>query len=239
MTSAKNLLRFALATAFSSLGHLAGAQASTHVENVLGWSRAPVSNTALDARLAGAAAQYRSYAPIPRVAFYDIAYPKDSAEAVAMNGNAVLVVTAVVQDSSECPLRRVYLTAATGTQELLLVSAVASYTVDTNVRATFGPFRLDAAYLLQLAIRTAAGDLLADFAAHRLAFRLTHFDGQTPEPVRRLGRLAPGSGLPGPAAIWTLVRREYPDLAGRARATLGARTDMEAFRNAGPSLGIP
>ncbi len=212
MISPKYFLRFALA--LSSLGHRAGAQAPPHVENALGWSRVPVSNATLDARFAHAAAQYRSYAPVPRVAFYDIAYPKDSTEAVAMNGNAVLVVTAVAQDSSEFPLRRVYVATTTGMQELPPVSAVALYTLDTMVRGTFGRFRLDAVYLLPLNIRTTAGDLLTDFAAHRLAFRLTHFDGETPEPIKRLGRLAASNGTPGPAALWTLLRREYPDLTG-------------------------
>jgi len=148
------------------------------------------------------------------VAFYDIAYPKDSTEAVALNSNAVLVVTAVAQDSSEFPLRRVYFVTTTGMQELPPVSAVASHTLDTTVGRTFGRFRLDAVYLPPLNIRTTAGDLLADFAAHRLAFRLTHFDGETPEPIKRFGRLAAISGTPGPAALWTLLRREYPDLAG-------------------------
>ena len=184
------------------------------MEGSFGWYRAAISNAALDARLAGAAAQYRSYAPIPRIALYDVAYPKDSAEAIAMGGNGVLVVTAVVQDTTEIPLRRVYLTTGTGIQELAPVAALASYASDSVVRATFGRFRLDATYLLPLHLRVTAGDLLADFAAHRDGFRLTQFDGQRPDGLRNLGRLPTTSSRPTPAALWSFIRREYPDLAG-------------------------
>src|SRR5438094_611315 len=69
----------------------------------------PVNNAALDGRLSQAAAQYRSYAPVPRIAFYDIAFPKDCGELAATDQQAVLVVTAVVQDSTELPPASIYL----------------------------------------------------------------------------------------------------------------------------------
>jgi len=210
MPSPRQLVGFVLVA--SALGNVS-AQAQAHIETPLGWARGAVSNSAVDARFAQGAAQYQSQAPIPRVALYDIAYPKDSVEALAMNGNAVLVVTAVVQDSSELPLRRVYFVSAEGLQELFLVSAVASHTADSTVRRTFGPFRLDAVYLLPLSVRATAGDLLTDFTAHRSSFRLTHFDGAAPPPLVRLGRQTTGGRPPGSAAVWTLLRREYPDLA--------------------------
>lgn len=196
------------------------AQQPSHIEGSFGWTRQPSTNIALDARLSGAAAQYRSYAPIPRIALYDVAYPKDSAEAVALGGNAVLVVTAVVQDSTEIPLRRMYvITAAGAVQELPLIAAMASYTSDSLIRTTFGRFRLDAVYLLPLPLRVSAGDLLTDFGAHRDGFRLTHFDGQVPDALRRLGRLPSTSSTPAAATIWSFMRREYPDVA----STLGPR----------------
>src|SRR2546427_9097631 len=71
----------ALGAAFAAPNSFARAQAPVHLESRIGWSHSSVSNAALDARLRGAAVQYRSYAPVPRIAFFDIAYPKDSAEA--------------------------------------------------------------------------------------------------------------------------------------------------------------
>src|SRR2546429_7555707 len=86
---------YAVCIAFAALSSAAWAQAPLHLETDAGWSHGAVSNAALDARLAAAALQYRSYAPVPRIAFFDLAYPKDSTEAAAMHGYAVLVVTAV------------------------------------------------------------------------------------------------------------------------------------------------
>jgi hypothetical protein len=184
-----------------------------HVQASLGWSRNPISNGALDQRIKDAATQYHAYAPIPRVAFYDIAYPSDSLEAASLNGYAVMVVTAVVQDSGELPLPRLYFRSASGDQQLSVYSRIGSRVVDTVIGATFGMFRVDALYLLPLAVRLQVGDLLVDFAAHRQAFALGHFDGDIPEQFQSLGPIEAPAHLPPDAAIAAIVRREYPDLA--------------------------
>src|SRR5438445_7078712 len=82
-----------LALSLASIAGVSTAQV-THREHYLGWANGAVTNTALDRRLSQAAMQYRSYAPVPRIAFYDIAFPKDCAEFATMSGHAVLVVTA-------------------------------------------------------------------------------------------------------------------------------------------------
>src|SRR5258708_39035693 len=87
-----------LAAALPCLWLRGAAQVPTHIEDYLGWNRTAVSNTALDARLNEAAVHYRIYAPGPRIAMYDIAYPKDSAEALASAQYAVRVATARAQD---------------------------------------------------------------------------------------------------------------------------------------------
>lgn len=204
-----------VAIALATASSLAGAQALMHVESSLPWAQNAVSNAAVDARLRGAAAQYRSHAPVPRIAFFDIAYPKDSAEAATTRGYALLVVTAVVQDSTELPLPRVYVRSPSRDKDVPLLARVASWVpaTDTNVRVTFGRFRLDALYLLRIDARTTAGDLLADFASHRQGFRLTHFAGDVPDPVRRLGAITPAVEAPLASSVWPIVRREYPDLA--------------------------
>src|SRR5437763_15016616 len=112
--------------AFVALTASARAQARVHVESDAGWSHGSVSNGALDARLAAAARQYRNYAPVPRIAFFDLAYPKASSQAAALNGYAVLVVTAVLQDSTELPLLRVYVRSISGDRDLPLIARVAS-----------------------------------------------------------------------------------------------------------------
>src|SRR6266581_7514868 len=213
--SHRALPRYVACVAFVALTASARAQAPVHLESDAGWSHGPVSNAALDARLAAAALQYRSYAPVPRIAFFDLAYPKDSTEAAAMHGYAVLVVTAVVQDSTELPLPHVYVRSVNGDRELPLVARVASWlpASDTIVRPTFGRFRPDASYLLPVAARASQGDLLVDFATHRQGFRLIHFAGDVPEPVRRLRFTGSSAEQPAASTVWAMVQREYPDLA--------------------------
>src|SRR6266568_6784348 len=163
--SHRALRPYPMCIAFAALSSAARAQAPLHLESDVGWSHGSVSNAALDARLAAAALQYRSYAPIPRIAFFDLAYPKDSAEAAAMNGYAILVVTALVQDSTELPLAKVYVSNARGDLGLTLVNSTASRVspTESDVRATFGQFRWDGIFLFPLSSRTEVADLLADF----------------------------------------------------------------------------
>src|SRR5256884_7039601 len=56
---------YAVCIALAALSSAAWAQAPLHLETDAGWSHGAVSNAALDARLAAAALQYRSYAPVP------------------------------------------------------------------------------------------------------------------------------------------------------------------------------
>jgi hypothetical protein len=189
------------------------AVAQQHVETTLGWSKTAVTNTVLDAHIRDAATQYRTYATIPRTAFFDIAYPKDSSEAQALSGYAVMVITALVQDSTELPLTGLYVRTASGDRPLDLYSSVASIVVDTVIRQTFGRFRLDALYLIPLTSRLFTGELLANFATHRKGFRLGQFDGQVPEQLQHLGTVRAPLHLPSDAGVAIIVRREYPELA--------------------------
>lgn len=144
-------------------------QSVVHVEDPSRWSGQRVTNAALAERIRSAAVAYRSYAPVPRVAFFDAAYPRDSAELVSMNGYALIVVTALSQDSTELPLSRVYLNTSDGPVNLTRLFAVRTLVgEETQERRTFGPFRVDALYLCP--VISGPIDLLADFADHRRGF---------------------------------------------------------------------
>lgn len=188
---------------------------AAHLETTLPWSNGAVTNAAIDARIQNAETQARAYAPIPRFALYDMAYPKDSTEAAAMHGYAILVVTALVQDSTEFPLARVYVRDATGDHALTLAASIASFVPASQsaVRSTFGRFRWDAIYVIPLASRANVGDLLADFATLRQGFRLTHYAGDVPAQLARLKLSGAAGATPPDAVVWTMIRREYPDLA--------------------------
>ncbi len=200
-----------LAMSLASIASVSTAQV-THREHNLGWANGAVTNTALDGRLSQAAMQYRSYAPVPRIAFYDIAFPKDCAEFASMSGHAVLVVTAVVQDSTELPAR-IYLGSGPAGTDLLRIGGVQSRVASADVRATFGQFRVDALYLLPSRPNVGARDVLMDFAAHRQGFRLAQLSGQVPKPLAACPEADTRSQLPADSVLWALVRREYPDLS--------------------------
>ena len=195
-----------------------GAQAShgqvRHLEQTLGSIKGPVANSAIDARIAQAATQYRRYAPVPRIALYDMAYPRDCAELRAMNGRAVLVVTAIAQDSTELPPPRLYLQAATKSTDLVRVAGVESRTAPEEVKTVFGAFRVDVLYLLPVAPSLGEGDLLLDFAAHRQGFRLTSWSGRLTPALASCPATPISASAPADAALWGLVRREYPDPSG-------------------------
>ena len=193
------------------------AQTPVHIESALPWSNGAVTNAALDARIHDGAARYRAYAPVPRYALYDMAYPLDSAEAAAMHGYGILVVTALVQDSTELPLAKVYVRDASGERGMTLVVSTASHvpTADGDVRATFGQFRWDGIFLFPLSARSEAADVLADFSAHRQGFRLMHFAGDVPDQLVRLKIAGTSAEAPPDAVVWTMIRREYPDLAAQ------------------------
>jgi hypothetical protein len=196
----------------TALGLPAQAQI-VHYESRLTLSRTPVTNAALDAKIHQVAVQARSYAPVPRVAFYDIAYPADSSEYLAMHGYALLVVTVIDQDSSELPPARVYVPSAAGDHNLLLVSLRPSIVADTGVRATFGSQRVDALYLLPVPLRNQGGALLLDFAKNRQGFRLGLFDSPLPAAVGAMTQLRTASDLPPLTVVLAMFHREYPDLA--------------------------
>ena len=201
--------------AFATSTPALGAQTPLHLESGLQWSAGPVSNAALDGRIRAALAQARAYAPISRVAFYDLAYPRDSAEAANLHGRGVLVVSAFSQDSTELPLTSVYITSPSGTTSLSLIAAVISHVsrTDTAVLATFGAYRYDAVYLFPITLRTPPADLLADFAAHRSGFRFAHFAEAPGDQVRNLMALSYPAGAAPDSLTWQFVKREYPDLA--------------------------
>jgi hypothetical protein len=195
-----------------------------HLESNQVWTNG--TNAALDGRLRDAATQYRKYAPVPRVALFDVAYPKDCGELSAMRGFAIMAVTAVAQDSTELPPSQVY-AVVTGAQTPLsqvagIQSPVASS--DSVVRATFGPFRYDALYLLPVTASRAQAEVLVDFAPHRRGFRLAHFSGQVPHALESCLARSTGTETPSSAANWELVQREYPD-RGLLPQTAGRPTD--------------
>jgi len=192
------------------------AQVAKHVEEPVNWAGAPVSDSVMSARLREAARQFRQYAPMPRIALYDLAYPADTLEYQRLRGNGVFLVTAVAQDSTELPVARVFLRdPAAGERELRRLGVACGHLPDTEVSiiGTFGTFRCDAFYVMPIELRAGTGDVLVDFAAHRQGFRVVQFDGEVPPAFR--GLRPSGSAPVADSVFASLLAREYPGLAAR------------------------
>jgi hypothetical protein len=202
----------AMALLLGAVGSAASAQV-VHLVEPGGMSAKSVSPAQMDGRIRSAAEQYRQYAPVPRIALYDWAYPKDSAEYEAMNGYAVLLITALTQDSSELPLRRVYVRTSRDELDLNSVTWLRSdeRAMDPLSAHVFGRHRVDALYLLPVALAVGGGQLLTDFQVNRDGFALARLAGQLPPALAEHVRVRlPTADRPSTAAIARLLSREYP-----------------------------
>ncbi len=156
-----------------SLGALAQ---QVRVSEELGWTTQPGTPAAIQRRIKDAAKQYEEYAPIPRIALYDVAFPKDRREYEALNKHAIVLVTAITQDPAELPLSRVYIRRRGQDAKLTKVVAWRSETEsDSLTRKVFGKYREDAFYLLPIETYFEPGLLLLDYEQNRFEFILSEY----------------------------------------------------------------
>ncbi|MBS1792878.1 MAG: hypothetical protein JSS81_03430 [Acidobacteria bacterium] len=176
------------------------------------WHRNRVDNAYMNKQISDAAEQYKEYAPIPRIAFYDIGYPKDAAEFKELNGYGLLLVSALSQDRTELPLKKVYAMVDGRQIELrqikqVLISVPAE---ESRTIKTFGSYRMDALYLFPVYLRMRKAELLVDFAANRNGLKLAVFDDDTPEILKDLPKTEPAANKNSDEAINRFMKREYP-----------------------------
>lgn len=184
----------------------------TTVEGDTVWKTQPATPARMSQRIEAAAVQYAAHAPIPRIVLYDIGYPHGEQEYAALDGNAVILFTALSQDRDELPLQRVYAFSEGKEIELKLLKVVLAElpTTDSASGKTFGRFRADVLYLLPMSLRVKDGDLLVDFQKNRLAFKVAKLGTPLPGELKDLLLMkSPGTG-PSQDALETFIKREYP-----------------------------
>ncbi len=186
-----------------------------HVRERTGYSSEPVSSARIDKTITESALRYRKHGVVAaRAGFHDIAFPRDSKEFHRLNGYGLLVVTAISQDSSELPLRRVYVQGEHGQQALqrLFSTSSAVEPPDGAVAQVFGPFRSDAMYLFPVHYKFKDSKLLTDFEQNRKGFQLATFPERIPSALKALPKEKPTSSPPL-EEIRQFAHREYPDLS--------------------------
>jgi|GEM_PF-795869 len=182
----------------------------TRVEPATIWRNQPVTPARMNQRIDEAAVKYAEYAPVPRIVLYDVGYPQEPKEYAALDGNAVILLTAVSQAREELPLQRVYVLFEGKEVELKQLKAVPAE-IDASAPSvkTFGRFREDALYLLPMSLRAKNGDLLADFQTIR-AVKVAAFGNPLPAGLSRLMAQQPSGSGPAPAALDAFIKREFP-----------------------------
>ena len=176
------------------------------------WKKSPATPEQMNRRIEEAAIKYQAHAPIPRVVLYDIGYPLDDQEYAALDGHAVILLTAVTQEREELPLQRVYFLLEGKEIELKPFKLVlAEQTPANSVSAkTFGAFRADALYLLPMYLRTKPADLLVDMGRNRSSLKVASFVPLVLADVGISSVKAPTGAGPSAKILEEFIKREYP-----------------------------
>lgn len=194
------------------VGNFLDSYQATHAVAAPTWRDKPVTPAAMSERIEKAAVQYAANAPIPRIVLYDLGFPSDEKEYAALDGNAVILFTAVAQNREELPLQRAYVVSEGKEIELKLIQVVLSELNTPNAESakTFGKFRADALYLLPMSLRAKNADLLVDFQGNRTGFKVASLGTPLSDDLKRLLSIKPAGAGPSQEALELFLRREYP-----------------------------
>ena len=177
------------------------------------WRTTPATPSGVIQRIEDAAIKYQDSGAVPRTVFYDIGYPASDEELTALDGHAVVLLTALSQSREELPLQRAFIVLEDKTEvplkqlKLVLSEQSNSTTLATKV---FGRYRGDALYLLPVYLRTKPVDLMVEFAGSGARLKVATFGSGVSNAVLRL-KIAPPTGIgPTEAALNAFMKREFP-----------------------------
>ena len=175
------------------------------------WRESPATPARMKQRIDEAATKSQAKGLIPRIVLYDIGYPRNGQESADLDSQAVLLLTVLTHDKAELPLQRVYVMLDGKQIELRQFKLVLSQQEPTNNSGakTFGPYRMDALYLLPMYLRTKQSDLVVDFAKTRVGMKVGAFGTPLPPGVPSLPMKIP-TGLDIQNALDRFVKREFP-----------------------------
>jgi len=166
----------------------------------------------MNTQISDAAEKYKEYAPIPRIAFFDIGYPKNKVEYGELNGYGILLVSSMSQDASELPLKRVFFSSNGQDHELVFLKEFKTMLAsnDSQTAKTFGLHRVDSLYLFPVYFRFQKGELKIDFSKNRDGMKLAEFDGEVPQTLRNLPTSKPLDAKVIDERLKIFLKREYP-----------------------------
>jgi hypothetical protein len=184
---------------------------TVHVESAE-WRDTPATPARMSQRIEEAAIKFQANAPVPRLVLYDIGYPHSDQEYAALDGNAVILFTAISQDREELPLQRVYVLSDGKEIELSLLKSVLAEVPESDKASlkTFGRFRADALYLLPMSLRVKTTDLMVQFQKSEKILKVATFGTPLSAEVSRLSLTKTSGAGPSQSALEAFIKREYP-----------------------------
>jgi hypothetical protein len=165
-------------------------------------------------RLEQTAERTRKISPsgAPRAAQFDFAWPQDEDEYRKLAKHVIVLVSVVVQDEQELPLKRVYIRNKWKREFPLdrIVSERREVAKGSLAHSVLGSYREDSFYLAPAGLMRGEGEVVADFAANRTGFRLYSLPGTPPDFVEADRHPMPAPGArPEPKALKAMLEREY------------------------------
>ncbi|HWK86432.1 MAG TPA: hypothetical protein VNQ34_02890 [Xanthobacteraceae bacterium] len=148
----------------------------------------------------------------PRAAQFDFAWPQDEDEYRKLAKHVIVLVSVVVRDEKELPLKRVYIRNKWNREFPLdrIVSERREVAQGSLTHSVLGAYREDSFYLAPAGLMKGEGEVVADFAANRTGFRLYHLPGTPPDFIEADRRPMPAPGArPEPKALKAILEREY------------------------------
>jgi hypothetical protein len=197
-------------------GNAVGNFLETYQPTVMGpavWKNNSVTPAYMNQRIEKAAIRLAADAPIARIIFNNIEYPVDEKEYAALDGNAIVLFSALSRDRNELPLRRVYVMAEGREVELKLIKVRLSElpNSDSAQAKTFGRFRADALYLLPLSLHKANNAaLLVDFQKNSSGFTVVSLNVPLPDELNRLMLIKPAGTGPSESGLDSFIKLAFP-----------------------------
>lgn len=196
-------------------GNVVGNFLDTYQPTVTGspvWKSQAITPAYMNERIEKAAIRYAANAPIARIIFNDISYPVSEEEYAALDGNAVILLSAISRVRKELPFRRVYVLSEGKEVELKLLNVMVSELPksESAPAKTFGRYRADALYLLPMSLHAKNAVLLADFQKNSTGFRVVSLDVTLPDELKRLMLIKPAGTGPSQSDLEKYIKHMYP-----------------------------
>lgn len=189
----------------------ANGQAVKHISNFDSEVKLNSASTKLmTQRIKESAIQNQDYAPVPRLAHFDLAFAAGINEYKELNTFVIIYIASMNQDQNENPIKRVYFKTKNDEAELIMLASMPVAVTDSTIKNVFGENRVDYYYFIPYFYTQLSGELLIDWNSNSKGFELCEF----PRFIK-LSYLANESIYPdnkkilNPETLASFVKREF------------------------------